>query len=115
LGHEITIASTGKAAIAELARSNFDLILCELHLQSESAFDFLQATRSTDSARNTPFVFCCVKPGRPTRTMAEGMEVSSKALGADALLVLDEYNDPALKALLKDYENQKRSGNPSQT
>lgn len=106
MGHQIKVVASRKEAIDELPQSDYDLIISALHFKNDSAFDFLRIVKASESTREIPFIFCCMKPSRLTRTTFEGMEVAARALGADALILVDQYDDPRLKIFLRGLEKR---------
>ncbi len=39
-----------------------DLILCDVHLETLSAFDFLEDVKKSTERRGSPFLFYCIEP-----------------------------------------------------
>lgn len=114
MGHHITVVASPKEAVQELARYDYDVILSGLHFETESAFAFLRIVKASESLRARPFAFCCIRPSKLTKTMSESIEAAARALGADALLLVEQYDDPRLRAILSDFEKRLGSDSGSQ-
>lgn len=106
-GHSVTVVHTREAALRELLEEDYDIVISALHFQTESAFDFLRTVKTADSLQDKPFIFCCMRPSELTKTIAEGLEVTARALGAERLLLVDTYNDAALERALREVCTQR--------
>jgi CheY-like chemotaxis protein len=106
MGHQIKVVTSKKEALQQLYESEYDVLLSALHFETDSAFELLRIVKARDSLREKPFVFCCIRPSKMTRTMSEAMEVAALALGADALILVDEYGDPRIATILSDLEKR---------
>lgn len=63
MGHQVNVVATRLEASAELATSEYDVVVSSLHFEKASTLDFLRIVKAADGLRDKPFVFCCIRPG----------------------------------------------------
>lgn len=54
--NNVTEAEDGKAALAELKKETYDLILCDLHMPNMNGLELLKAVRSDSKLKDIPFI-----------------------------------------------------------
>ena len=91
-GHHVVIVPTIHKATEALESGDFDLIVSDIHLEHESAFDLLRTVKANAKYRSTTFVFYCIHPSDLTMSMQDGLDVASAALGAAEFILMGEYN-----------------------
>lgn len=91
-GHHLHSTESQYAALDYLKAHDVDLIICDVHLENASAFDFLRAVRAQQVSSRTPFVFYCIEPSTLTKSFVSSISVAAKKLGADDVIFLEQYN-----------------------
>lgn len=56
-GYEVVLADSAKRGMARVQESDFDLILCDLHMPDKDGVDFIRAIKSDSRLQAVPFVF----------------------------------------------------------
>lgn len=56
-GHQVVLASSAQNAMARARESNFDLILCDLHMPDEDGISFIRNVKADTRLQMVPFVF----------------------------------------------------------
>ncbi|HMI40142.1 MAG TPA: response regulator, partial [Sphingomicrobium sp.] len=92
-GYRIATAETGQAAIAELHRNTFQMILAELYMPGMSGSELVRAVRSESVWRDIPIILI-------TGRSAPGGAVQAYAAGADDV-VLKPFHFEVLAARIE--------------
>ena len=72
-GHKLFSFSSTAKALDFLSSSQVDLILCDVHLETSSAFDFLKDVKKINRASGSPFLFYCIEPSQLTKPFAKNI------------------------------------------
>jgi CheY-like chemotaxis protein len=91
-GHHVVITPTIYKAVQALEAGDFDLIVSDIHLETESAFDLLRTVKANVKTRSITFVFYCIHPSDLTMSMQDGLDIASAALGAAEFILMDHYD-----------------------
>lgn len=84
--------------------SNFDLIICGIHLLHESMFDFLRQVRSQAANKQVPFICFRIASTQFAENMDKNIQKSAKLLGANGYVIIEDTEDP--ETLLKTVESK---------
>ncbi len=95
--HSVTKADTFHIAMEILRSTDFDLILCDVHLQNGgSVFDFLRWVKGDPHLVSTPFVCYSAEPAEVGKYLADGVRTAARALGAARYIVMPSFDGPTL-------------------
>ena len=107
-GERVSFVRTVNEAIAALKREDFDLLLVSVHFDDSRMFDLLREVRIDGRNRGIPII--CVREPELGFTAISGsaLEVTCRALEADAFLDLahmadEAERDAALRTALQQY------------
>ena len=102
VGYDVIGATTIEEAWAFLdGKNHADVIVCAVHLEEESMFDFLQRVRASDEHRTTKFLMLSLEPGLAGARLDRSAANAGMALGADAHAVMAVFDAPALVGHLR--------------
>ena len=73
----ITEADNGKAALTELKKQQFDLVLCDWNMPEMSGLELLQNLKSDDGLKDVPFVMVTAEANKDNIIEAVKAGVSS--------------------------------------
>ena len=91
-------------AIPLLEHHHFDLIISAVHLEFDgSVFDFLRFAKGNPKTSHIPFVFYCSQSSRFARFVRDGLEIASRALGANRYITMEYYSRDGLRAEFQKY------------
>ena len=97
VAHEVTQADTFHNAMEILRSKDFDLILCDVHLQNGgSVFDFLRWVKGDPHMVSTPFVCYSAEPPEVGKYLADGVRTAARSLGAARYIVMPTFDGAAL-------------------
>lgn len=90
-GHFILKVTSSLQEARTLLNEGPDLVLCGLHFDEGKMFDLLRYAKADPKTKSIPFL--CVKSteGVLSPTIFEGIEIASKALGADGFVELYDW------------------------
>jgi PleD family two-component response regulator len=93
-GHELVLVRTMASAHQALETQGFDLVAIGVYFDDSRMFDLVRAVRNDDTHNEVPIL--CVR-GRPgfTAISSRTLEMSVKALAADAFVDLLHFSDDA--------------------
>jgi len=74
-GYEVVIATDGESGLAKLADSEFDLLLCDLHLPGMNGFEVLMELKSDPDLHEVPVVIISSFAG--TENMVRGLDLGA--------------------------------------
>src|ERR1700691_5677643 len=91
-GHCVTKSATFHEAMEILRRANFDMIICDVHLQNGgSVFDFLRWTKGDPHMRAVPFVCFSAEPPEIGKYLKDGVRTAARALGAAKYITMEHF------------------------
>ncbi len=91
-------------AIPLLERQKFDLIISAVHLEYDgSVFDFLRYAKGNPKTLSVPFLFYCSLSSRFARSVRDGLQIASRALGAEKYITMESYDRDSLRAEFTKY------------
>jgi CheY-like chemotaxis protein len=94
-GRELRFVRTVDEAMRALAQESFDLLVISVHFDDSRMFDLLHEARTDARSRGIPIV-CVREPGLGfTAISSRTLEVTCRALDANAFLDLATINDDA--------------------
>ncbi len=97
VAHEVTQADTFHNAMEILRSKDFDLILCDVHLQNGgSVFDFLRWVKGDPHMVSTPFVCYSAEPPEVGKYLADGVRTAARSLGAARYIVMPKFDSAEL-------------------
>jgi CheY-like chemotaxis protein len=93
--YNLTFAESVKDAITRSKVENYDLFVSALFLPrtetaSESVFDFARAAKAESRTKSVPFYFCCIKPSNMMQSMADALQSTAQAIGADCFELIGQ-------------------------
>lgn len=92
--HELIFALNISHAMQMLRTGgSFNLIICGVHLQDESALDFLKALKSDHELTSIPFIYLRAHDGKFGRQLDDTVKTSTMALGATDYIVCEDKKD----------------------
>lgn len=95
VGHVVTTVNTFHNAMEILQGTDFDLIVCDVHLQNDgSVFDFLRWVKGDPHMVATPFVCFSAEPPEIGKYLCDGVRTAARALGAARYLSMHHFNGP---------------------
>ncbi|MGA2116797.1 MAG: response regulator [Bryobacteraceae bacterium] len=103
-GHQVTVASTGREALAALQQDVFDLVLMDIQMPGMDGFEATAAIRRGErgTAKHQPIVAMTghAMKGDSQRCLAAGMDgyLSKPIRGADLYALLDGFPDNLVTA-----------------
>src|SRR5258708_21708744 len=103
--HAPTFVRTLDDATRALERDGYDLIIIGVHFDESRMFDLLRQVRADERYRTKPVV--CVVSQRFDRPISiEGLEIATRALGADAFVDFARHDDhqagdPAIRGVVE--------------
>jgi CheY-like chemotaxis protein len=101
---EFRIADTIDGAMALIDAERFDLIVSAVHLEYDgSVFDFLKMVKQNPSTATVPFVFYCSQSSTFARSVRHGLQIASRALGAEQYITMEEFDVNELRHELVQY------------
>lgn len=110
--HVVTKADTFHNAMEILRSTDFDLILCDVHLQNGgSVFDFLRWVKGDPHMATTPFVCYSAEPPEIGKYLADGVRTAARALGAARYVVMPKFDGTALLHELEWLIPEQKTGN----
>ena len=90
--HELTYVHTLGEAMPALERAGYDLIIIGVHFDESRMFDLLRQIRADERYRGTPVV-CAASHRFDTPISVEGLEIATRALGAEAFIDFARHGD----------------------
>jgi len=91
-GHHLVTQTNFYNALDYMRHHHVDLVICDVHLESASGFEFLRALNRNPQTANVPFVFYCINPSEFTKSFISGLRVAAAALGAEGVIMMDEFD-----------------------
>ena len=91
-GHKLFSFSSTAKALEFLSNSQVDLILCDVHFETSSAFDFLKEVKQINRASGSPFLFYCIEPSNLTKPFAKNILAAARKLGARDVLFVEDFD-----------------------
>jgi two-component system alkaline phosphatase synthesis response regulator PhoP/two-component system response regulator VicR len=65
LGYIVTEASDGEQALQEMAKDDFDLLICDIVMPGKSGWEVLQTVKSDPKTKNIPVIVLTAKDQDP--------------------------------------------------
>ncbi|HEY9778113.1 MAG TPA: response regulator [Planktothrix sp.] len=90
-GHHLIHMGDIGSAVECLQENHIDLVACDIHLRSISAFEFLKEAKSIPGKKDVPFVFYSIDPSEFTRALSASLREAAIKLGAADLIVLETF------------------------
>ena len=76
-----------------LRKSEFDLIISDVHLQNGgTVFDFLRWVKGDPHMRETPFVCFSAEPPEISKYLADGVRTAARSLGAARYIGMEQFD-----------------------
>ncbi len=92
-GHEIFVVNTFKKALALLSSQKIDLIISDVHLENGgTVFDFLRLVKRVQRTSEIPFVLFSARPTAMAKYLADGIRITSRALGAVKYIEMETFD-----------------------
>jgi CheY-like chemotaxis protein len=95
-GHQLTNLANFYNALDYMQDHEVDLIVCDVHLESASGFDFLKVLRKSRKLKHIGFVFYCINPSEFTKSFISALRVAAEKLGAEGVIVMDDFDAQTL-------------------
>lgn len=93
VGHTVTKVDTFHNAMEILRKSDFDLIVSDVHLQNGgSVFDFLRWVKGDPHMCATPFVCFSAEPPEVGKYLADGVRTAARSLGAARYIGMETFD-----------------------
>jgi len=93
VGHTVVKVDTFHNAMEILRKTDFDLIISDVHLQNGgSVFDFLRWVKGDPHMRATPFVCVSAEPPEVGKYLADGVRTAARALGAARYIGMEHFD-----------------------
>jgi CheY-like chemotaxis protein len=89
--HKLVFAETPEQAMRILREGSIDLIIARVHLEKSNVFDFLKAVKHDAKFHSIPFVCFCGRRSATARALDPILARSSRALGADKYLSVEDF------------------------
>ena len=102
-GHKLFSFSSTAKALDFLSSSQVDLILCDVHLETSSAFDFLKDVKKINRASGSPFLFYCIEPSQLTKPFARNILSAAKKMGARDVLFIEDFDADIMCTTVEQY------------
>jgi CheY-like chemotaxis protein len=102
-GHQLTNLSNFYNALDYMRDHEVDLIVCDVHLESASGFEFLKVLRNSRQLRHIAFVFYCINPSEFTKSFISSLRVAAEKLGAEGVIVMEEFDAARLCHEIEQY------------
>lgn len=97
VGHEVTKVDTFHNAMEVMRKSDFDLIISDVHLQNGgSVFDFLRWVKGDPHMRATPFVCFSAEPAEVGKYLSDGVRTAARSLGAARYISMNDFDGAVL-------------------
>jgi CheY-like chemotaxis protein len=86
--YKLTFADSVKDAVTKSRTESYDLFVSALFLprtetSTESVFDFARAAKAESRTKSVPFYFCCIRPSNMMQSMADALQSTATAIGAE--------------------------------
>jgi len=75
-----------------LTEQSIDLIIARVHLEKSNVFDFLKSVKVNAKFHHVPFVCFCGKRSETAIALDPILAKSSRALGADKYMSVEDYS-----------------------
>ncbi|MBY0359027.1 MAG: hypothetical protein K2W82_13575 [Candidatus Obscuribacterales bacterium] len=112
VGHEVVKVDTFHNAMEFLRKSDFDLIISDVHLQNGgSVFDFLRWVKGDPHLRDTPFVCFSAEPPEVGKYLSDGVRTAARALGAARYISMNDFDGSLLLREIEWLIPQTKEGN----
>ncbi len=93
VGHIVTKVDSFHNAMDLLRKSEFDLIVSDVHLQNGgSVFDFLRWVKGDPHMCSTPFVCFSAEPVEVGKYLADGVRTAARSLGAARYIAMEKFD-----------------------
>jgi hypothetical protein len=81
-----------------LLKNDLDLIISAVHLEYDgSVFDLLKLAKANPATSHVPFVFYCSQSSTFARSVRDGLQIASRALGADKYITMEDFDVKELR------------------
>jgi CheY-like chemotaxis protein len=90
--HELVIAYTMEAALANVQKEIFDLIIVGVHFDRSQMFELIRQVQESSINAAKPIISFSARDTEMTRVIHESIEIASKAAGAWMYLDAHSYN-----------------------
>jgi CheY-like chemotaxis protein len=98
VGHCVTKSATFHAAMEILRSADFDMIVCDVHLQNGgNVFDFLRWTKGDPHMKAIPFVCFSAEPPEISKYLSDGVRTAARALGAASYVTMEHFDAHAFR------------------
>ncbi len=104
-GHKLFSFSRTAKALDFLSSSQVDLILCDVHLETSSAFDFLKDVKEDQpSVSAPPFLFYCIEPSQLTAALCQKhLGPAAKKMGARGRVIIEDFDADIMCSSVEQY------------
>ena len=90
-GHHLVNFESFFAALSYMNQHRVDMVLCDVHLEHASGFEFLKEIRNHPLGKNIPFLFYCIEPSDLTKSLVKSILVAADRLGATDVIVMERF------------------------
>ena len=95
VGHAVTTVESFHNAMEILQGTDFDLIVCDVHLQNGgNVFDFLRWVKGDPHMAITPFVCFSAEPPEIGKYLCDALRTAARGLGAARYISMDHFDGP---------------------
>lgn len=91
-GHDLVTANTIEAALDNLQKETFDLVVVGIHFDDSQMFELMRQVQTSSNNAEKPIISFCARDTEMTRVIHESIEVACKAAGAWMYLDAHSYN-----------------------
>lgn len=91
-GHELISSNTMEAALAELQKETFDLVIVGVHFDDSQMFELIRHVQTSSNNAEKPIICFCARDTGMARVIHESIESASKTAGAWMYLDAHSYN-----------------------
>lgn len=92
LGYTLRTCSTVSAALDELERSSFDLVMSAVHLKIDSALDLVRSIRKNPKHANLPIILIDSHQTAVAKSINDSVEVAAQTLGVTEYLAMSDFD-----------------------
>lgn len=89
--YELIYAQNIRSALQLLRTEQFNVIICEVGLESENMFDMMRQVKADAAMRSLPFVCFSATRLSLSSTMRDSLQISTSAMGACKFIDVQQY------------------------